>query len=60
VALLGVVFAIALQGPVQSAPPEVLVAAFRWVVLGCVLCALGASACALLFLAPAGAKSTRP
>jgi len=60
VALMGVVFAAALQGPVQSASPEVLVAAFRWVVLGCVLCALGASACALLFLAPARAKSTRP
>lgn len=60
VALLGVVFAVALQGPVQSAPPELLVNAFRWVVLGCVLCALGASACALLFLAPAGTKSARP
>jgi EmrB/QacA subfamily drug resistance transporter len=52
VAVLGVVFAISLQGPVQGAPPEVLVNAFRWVVLGCVLCSLGASACALLFLAP--------
>ncbi|MCZ8256425.1 MAG: MFS transporter [Polaromonas sp.] len=54
VAVLGVVFAAGLQGPVQSAAPEVLINAFRWVVLGCVLCALGASACALVFLAPAG------
>lgn len=53
VAVLGVVFAASLGGPLQAASPEVLVAAFRWVVLGCVLCALGASACALLFLAPA-------
>jgi hypothetical protein len=52
--VLGVVFALSLQGPVQAAPPEVLINAFRWVVLGCVLCALGASACALVFLAPAG------
>jgi hypothetical protein len=44
---------------VQSASPEVLVYAFRWVVLGCVLCALGASACALLFLAPAKAEGAR-
>jgi EmrB/QacA subfamily drug resistance transporter len=53
VAVLGVVFAVSLQGPVQSAAPEVLINAFRWVVLGCVLCSLGASACALVFLAPA-------
>ncbi|MEO6015851.1 MAG: MFS transporter [Polaromonas sp.] len=50
VAVLGVVFAASLGGPLQAASPDVLITAFRWVVLGCVLCALGASACALLFL----------
>lgn len=52
VAVLGVVFAASLGGPMQAAPPEVLINAFRWVVLGCVLCALGAAACAQLFLEP--------
>ena len=53
VAMLGVVFAFKVGGPVQQASPEVLIHAFRWVLLGCVVCALGASACALVFLTPA-------
>ena len=52
IAVLGVVFASSVGGPVQGASPEVLIHAFRWVVLGCVLCALGAAACAAVFLAP--------
>lgn len=50
IAVLGVVFATSLGGPVQGASPEALVRAFRWVVLGCALCALGAAACAMVFL----------
>jgi EmrB/QacA subfamily drug resistance transporter len=52
VAVLGVVFAASLGAPVASASPDALVKAFRWVALGCVLCALGAAACAAIFIAP--------
>lgn len=50
-AVLGVVFAASLGGAVESAGPAALVSAFRWVVLGCVLCALGAAVCAAVFIA---------
>jgi EmrB/QacA subfamily drug resistance transporter len=50
IAMLGVLFAARLGGPVQGAAPDSLVAAFRWVVIACAACALGASACALVFL----------
>lgn len=59
IAVLGVVFATSLGGPVQGASPEALVSAFRWVVLGCTLCALGASACAAIFLAPKAPPAVR-
>jgi EmrB/QacA subfamily drug resistance transporter len=50
IAVLGVLFAARLGGPVEAASPDALIAAFRWVVLACALCALGAAACALVFL----------
>lgn len=50
IAVLGVVFASSLGEPVSGASPEALVRAYRWVVLGCALCALGAAACAMVFL----------
>lgn len=50
VAVLGVVFAGQLGAPLADAEPMQLVAAFRWVVLTCAACALGASACAFAFL----------
>ena len=50
VAVLGVVFAASLGGAVESASPAALVGAFRRVVLGCVLCALGAAVCAAVFI----------
>jgi len=57
VAVLGVLFAAQLGGPVEAATPDALIAAFRWVVLACAVCALGAAACALLFLrTPASAQ----
>lgn len=58
IAVLGVVFASSLGGPVQGASPEALVRAFRWVVMGCALCALGAAACAMVFLAPSQQENT--
>jgi EmrB/QacA subfamily drug resistance transporter len=50
IAVLGVLFAAQLGGPVDAAAPEALLAAFRWVLLACAACALGAAACALLIL----------
>jgi EmrB/QacA subfamily drug resistance transporter len=47
VAVLGVVFALALGQPVHGAPPQDLIRAFRFVVLAAVLCALGAAICGL-------------
>jgi EmrB/QacA subfamily drug resistance transporter len=52
VAVLGVVFAGSLGAPVEAAPAAALIRAFRWVIVGCVLCALGAAVCAMAFLAP--------
>jgi EmrB/QacA subfamily drug resistance transporter len=60
VAVLGVVFAAALGGPMEGAAPAALIHAFRWVVLAAVLCALAASACAAVFLRPALAPATKP
>jgi EmrB/QacA subfamily drug resistance transporter len=58
IAVLGVLFAARLGGPVEAASPDALIAAFRWVVLACAVCSLGAAACALLFLrAPAAART---
>ena len=59
VAVLGVVFAAALGGPLNGAPPATLIHAFRWVVLVAVLGALGAGACGALFLKPALAAGKR-
>lgn len=53
VAVLGVVFAAALGGPLQGASPAALIDAFRWVVLAAVLCALASALCAVVFIAPA-------
>lgn len=53
VAMLGVVFANSLGAPVESASPDALIRAFRWVVLSCAVCALGAAVCAAVFLKPA-------
>ena len=54
VAVLGVLFSARLGGPIETAAPDDLIAAFRWVVLACALCAAGAAACAVLFMrAPA-------
>ncbi|WP_309681328.1 MFS transporter [Polaromonas sp.] len=53
VAVLGVVFAAALGGPLQGAPAVALIEAFRWVVLAAVLCALASAVCAAVFIAPA-------
>jgi EmrB/QacA subfamily drug resistance transporter len=50
VATLGVIFTLALGQPVQGAPPEDLIRAFRFVVLVAALCALGAAACGALFI----------
>jgi MFS family permease len=50
IAVLGVLFAARLGGPVEAAATDALISAFRWVVLACAACALGAAACALLFL----------
>ncbi|UUZ68133.1 hypothetical protein LP416_28195 [Polaromonas sp. P2-4] len=55
VAVLGVVFAAALGGPLDGAPAATLIHAFRWVVLAAVLCALASAACAAVFLTPAPA-----
>ena len=55
IAVLGVLFAARLGGPVETASPDALIAAFRWVVLACAVCAVGAAACAMAFLRP-----TRP
>lgn len=52
IAVLGVLFAARLGGPVEAASPDALISAFRWVVLACALCALGAAACARVFLRP--------
>lgn len=52
IAVLGVLFAARLGGPAEAASPDALIAAFRSVVLACAVCALGAAACALLFLRP--------
>jgi MFS family permease len=60
VAVLGVVFAAALGGPMEGAAPAALIHAFRWVVLAAVLCALASSACAAVFLRPALAPATKP
>ena len=60
VAVLGVVFAAALGGPLNGAPAAMLIHAFRWVVLAAVLGALGAAACGALFLKPAPATRQRP
>jgi EmrB/QacA subfamily drug resistance transporter len=58
IAVLGVLFAARLGGPVEAAAPDALIAAFRWVVLACAVCALGAAACALVFLrAPEAARA---
>lgn len=59
VAVLGVVFAAALGGPLDGAPATALIHAFRWVVLAAVLCALASAACAAMFLAPAPAPVTK-
>jgi EmrB/QacA subfamily drug resistance transporter len=57
VAVLGVLFAARLGGPVEAAAPDDLIAAFRSVVLACAVCALGAAACAVLLLrTPAAVK----
>ncbi|MEP6965082.1 MAG: MFS transporter [Polaromonas sp.] len=56
VAVLGVVFAAALDGPLNGAPAAKLILAFRWVVLASVLGALGAAVCGALFLKPAPAR----
>lgn len=55
VAVLGVVFAAALDGPLNGAPAAKLILAFRWVVLASVMGALGAAVCGALFLKPAPA-----
>ncbi len=64
IAMLGVLFALRLGGPVEGADPQALVAAFRWVVLTCGACALGASVSALYFLKPEASSkastNTRP
>ena len=60
VAVLGVVFAAALGGPLNGAPAATLINAFRWVVMAAVLGALGAAACGALFLKPALAAGRRP
>ncbi|MDB5965134.1 MAG: transporter [Polaromonas sp.] len=52
VAILGVLFAASLGGPVAAASPAALLRAFRWVIAGCVLGSLGAAACAWVFLSP--------
>lgn len=52
VAVLGVLFAARLGGPLEGASPDALIAAFRWVVLACAVSALGAAACAMAFLRP--------
>jgi len=60
VAVLGVVFALALGGPLAGAPAAMLIHAFRWVVLATVLCALASAACAVVFLTPALAAVKNP
>ncbi len=60
VAVLGVVFALALGGPLAGAPAAMLIHAFRWVVLATVLCALASAACAVVFLTPAPAVVKNP
>jgi EmrB/QacA subfamily drug resistance transporter len=59
IAVLGVLFAARLGEPVEAAAAESLISAFRWVVLACAACAMGAAACALLFLrAPEVARAS--
>ncbi|MFC5523083.1 DHA2 family efflux MFS transporter permease subunit [Polaromonas jejuensis] len=60
VAMLGVVFSLALGGQMQGASAEALIRAFRFVVFAAALCALGAAACGALFLRPALAPESRP
>ncbi|MBI2768461.1 MAG: MFS transporter [Burkholderiales bacterium] len=57
VAAMGVLFAHVLGGPVESAAADVLVRAFRWTALASAGCALGAAACALAWLKPAGKRA---
>jgi EmrB/QacA subfamily drug resistance transporter len=60
VAVLGVVFAAALGGPLAGAPAAMLIHAFRWVVLAAVLSALASAACAAVLLTPGLAPDTKP
>jgi EmrB/QacA subfamily drug resistance transporter len=60
VAVLGVVFAAALGGPMDGAAPAALIHAFRQVVLAAVLCALASAACAAVFLRHALAPAAKP
>ena len=57
VAMLGVVFANSLSVPIESASPDAMIRAFRWVLLGCTVCALGAAVCGAVFLKPADCKA---
>ena len=59
VAVLGVVFAAALGGPMDGASAATLINAFRWVVMAGVFCALASAACAVVFLTPALAPNRR-
>lgn len=60
VAVLGVVFALALGGPLAGAPAAMLIHAFRWVVLAAVLSALASAACAVVFITPAPVSGKKP
>ena len=60
VAVLGVVFATALGGPLAGAAAAALIHAFRWVVLLAVLCALASAFCAALLLTPPATARAKP